>query len=156
VTAVLLYAKTGDTTYARHAMDLMLAMCKSEHWELRGEQDYGMGTGNMMAFVALTYDVTYDLLSAEQRTLVQQRLWLAADRFYHYGWNDLKQYPRRSVRYWQGDPQNNHRWHRLCGYLWGTLAIYGEVPGTGCAAICGAPWPSTAKCRASKVTRRTP
>jgi len=128
-TTVMIYAKTGDERYARKAVDLMTAMCRSEHWEVGGEQDYGMGTGNIMATVALIYDITYDLLSDEQRRLVRRRLWLAADRFYHYGFNDLKRREGRAVRYWQNDPQNNHRWHRLAGYLMGLLAIYGEQPG---------------------------
>jgi hypothetical protein len=129
VTTVLLYAKTGDRKYAQHAIDLMMAMCASEHWELGGEQDYGMGTGNIMATVALIYDTTYDLLSEPQRQIVRKRLWLAADRFYHYGFNEFKKLPNAAVRYWENDPQNNHRWHRLCGYLLGCLAIYGEEPG---------------------------
>jgi len=129
-TTVMVYAKTGDKRYARAAIDLMMAMSRSEHWEVGGEQDYGMGTGNIMATVALIYDITYDLLTEDQRQLVRRRLWLAADRFYHYGFNDLKRNPDRAVRYWQNDPQNNHRWHRLCGYLLGLLAIHGEQPGT--------------------------
>lgn len=129
VTAIMLYAKTGDKGYADHVKGILIPMCKSEHWELGGEQDYGMAAANMMAFVALGYDTIYDLLSEDERALVRKRLWLAADRFYHYGWKDLKKRPKASVRYWQGDPQNNHRWHRLCGYLWGCLAIYGEEPG---------------------------
>ena len=128
-TTVLLYAKTGDKKYARHAIDLMMAMCKSEHWELGGEQDYGMGTGNIMATVAIIYDTTYDLLTEAQRKIVRKRLLLAADRFYNYGFNEFKKLPKAAVRYWQSDPQNNHRWHRLCGYVLGCLAIYGEEPG---------------------------
>ena len=128
-TTVLLYAKTGDKKYAQNAIDLMMAMCQSEHWELGGEQDYGMGTGNIMATVAIIYDTTYDLLTEEQRKIVRKRLWLAADRFYNYGFNEFKKLPKAAVRYWENDPQNNHRWHRLCGYLLGCLAIYGEEPG---------------------------
>ena len=48
---------------------------------------------------------------------------------YNYGFNEFKKIPNASVRYWQQDPQNNHRWHRLCGYMLACLAIYGEEPG---------------------------
>jgi hypothetical protein len=128
-TTILLYAKTGEKKYAQNAIDLMMAMCASEHWELGGEQDYGMGTGNIMATVALIYDTAYDLLTDAQRQTVRKRLWLAADRFYNYGFNEFKKLPKAAVRYWENDPQNNHRWHRLCGYVLGCLAIYGEEPG---------------------------
>ena len=128
-TMALLYAKTGDRTYARNDIDLMMAICKSEHWELGREQDYGMGAGNLMASVALIYDTTYDLLADQQRTVVRRRLWLAADRMYNYGFNEFKKLPSAAVRYWQQNPQNNHRWHGLCGYMLACLAIYGEEPG---------------------------
>jgi hypothetical protein len=42
---------------------------------------------------------------------------------YNYGFNEFKKIPNASVRYWQQDPQNNHRWHRLCGYMLACLAI---------------------------------
>ena len=129
MTTLLLYARTGDRVYARNAIDLMMAICKSEHWEVGGEQDYGMGTGHLMATVALIYDTTYDLLTDAQRNIVRRRLWLAADRMYNYGFNEFKTLPHPDVRYWQQDPQNNHRWHRLCGYMLACLAIYGEEPG---------------------------
>ena len=129
MTTVQLYAKTGDQADARHAIDLMMAICKSEHWEVSDETDYGMGTGHLMATVALIYDTTYDLLTDAQRKIVRSRLWLAADRIYNYGFNELRSCPIRHVRYWEQDPQNNHRWHRLCGYLLACLAIYGEEPG---------------------------
>jgi hypothetical protein len=129
VTTVQLYAKTGEKKYADNAIALMMAMCASEHWELGGEQDYGMGTGNIMATVAIIYDTTYDLLTDAQRATVRKRLWLAADRFYNYGFHEFKKLPKPDVRYWENDPQNNHRWHRLCGYMLGCLAIYGEEPG---------------------------
>ncbi|MGD1002815.1 MAG: DUF4962 domain-containing protein [Candidatus Brocadiia bacterium] len=129
VTTLLLYARTGNQVYARNAIDLMMAICKSEHWELGSEQDYGMGTGHLMATVALIYDTTYDLLTDAQRQIVRHRLWLAADRMYNYGFNEFRKIPNASVRYWEQDPQNNHRWHRLCGYMLACLAIYGEEPG---------------------------
>jgi hypothetical protein len=128
-TTLLLYARTGDRTYAHNAIDLMMAICKSKHWEVSDETDYGMGTGHLMATVALIYDTTYDLLTDAQRQIVRQRLWLAADRMYNYGFNEFKKIPNASVRYWQQDAQNNHRWHRLCGYMLACLAIYGEEPG---------------------------
>jgi hypothetical protein len=128
-TTVLLYARTGDRTYARNAIDFMMALCKSAHWEVGEEQDYGMGTGQLMTTVALIYDTTYNLLTEEQRAVVRRRLWLAADRMYNYGFNEFKKIPHPTVRYWQQDPQNNHRWHRLCGYMLACLAIYGEEPG---------------------------
>ena len=129
MTTLLLYARTGNEVYARNAIELMMAICKSAHWEVSDEEDYGMGTGQLMATVALIYDTTYDLLTDAQRKIVRQRLWLAADRMYNYGFNDFKKIPNASVRYWQQDPQNNHRWHRLCGYMLACLAIYGEEPG---------------------------
>ena len=125
----LLYAKTGDMADAHHAIDLMMAMCKSEHWEVSDETDYGMGTGHLMSTVALIYDTTYDLLTEQQRQIVRHRLWLAADRMYNYGFNEFKKIPNATVRYWQQDSQNNHRWHRVCGYMMACLAIYGEEPG---------------------------
>ena len=129
MTTLLLYARTGNEVYARNAIELMMAICKSAHWEISDEEDYGMGTGQLMATVALIYDTTYDQLTDAQRKIVRQRLWLAADRMYNYGFNDFKKIPNASVRYWQQDPQNNHRWHRLCGYMLACLAIYGEEPG---------------------------
>ena len=125
----LLYAKTGDPADAGHAINLMMAICKSPHWEVSDETDYGMGTGHLMATVALIYDTTYNLLTDEQRQIVRHRLWLAADRMYNYGFNEFKKLPKASVRYWQQDSQNNHRWHRVCGYMLACLAIYGEEPG---------------------------
>ena len=73
----------------------MMAICKSPHWEVSDETDYGMGTGHLMATVALIYDTTYDLLTDAQREIVRHRLWLAADRMYNYGFNEFKKLPKR-------------------------------------------------------------
>lgn len=128
VTAAQWYAFTGDPKWADDEIEFLMAIVASEHWELGGEQDYGMGAANIMASVAIMYDTYYDLLSDAQRKTIQRRLWLAADRFYHYGYTEERKLPNAGVRYWQSDPANNHRWHRLCGYLLGCLAIHGEVP----------------------------
>jgi hypothetical protein len=129
VTAAQYYAFTGDDDYADDEIDFLMAICASEHWELGAERDTGMGAANIMGAVAIMYDTYWHKLTPAQRTTVQQRLWLAADRFHHYGWTTKKKLPNAAARYWQADPQNNHRWHRLCGYLLGCLAVYGEVPG---------------------------
>jgi hypothetical protein len=119
-TKALYYALTGDAQRRRELIDYMEFLLSLEHWEVGSETDAGMGAANMMVGAALAYDVLYHELEPNFRDSFRRKLWLQARRMYYGG---HLQYLDNS-HYWQGDPQNNHRWHRNAGLTLCVLAAW--------------------------------
>jgi hypothetical protein len=126
-TVALHYVLTGDPQSRERAAGYLQYFIAQEHWQLGPEQDAGMGSANIFAGFALTYDWLYNDLDPALREQARQKLLLMARRQYYAGHLQL-----RSVsNYWQQDPQNNHRWHRDAGLSLAVLAVAGDGPGDG-------------------------
>ena len=123
-TIAFLAELSDDPRYRETTKGLLLAMCRSRHFQTGGEVDTGMGAANVLAGCAIGYDVVYQDLTDEERRFVQDKLWLQVQRLYDKGF--LQNSP--GAHYWQQDPQNNHLWHRMAGLLLASLALYGDVP----------------------------
>jgi len=113
---------TGERKSLEHAVGFVRKLLALKHWEEGREQDCGMGAANLMVGAALAYDWLYADLEPDLRTALRQRLLLQARRMFHGG-HLMK---RKGVHYWQPDPQNNHRHHRLAGLALAALAVAGE------------------------------
>ncbi|MEX0886726.1 MAG: DUF4962 domain-containing protein [Phycisphaeraceae bacterium] len=113
------YAITGEQRSFDRALGFLELMLELDHWEVGGEADSGMSHGNLMAGVALIYDVLYNDLAPAFREQVRAKLLEHARRQYYLGHQNIAGGPG----YWQGDTHNNHRWHRNVGLMLAAIAI---------------------------------
>jgi len=114
-TVALHYVLTGDRQSFERTVAFLEFLVGLENWET-GELDCGMGSANIMVGVALAYDWLYHDLDPACRSRCRDKLLLMARRQYYQG-HLMK---LEGTHYWQGDPANNHRFHRDAGL---TLAI---------------------------------
>ena len=114
-TVALHYALTGDKQSFDRTVQFMRFLMGLENWET-AELDCGMSSANIMVGAALAYDWLYNDLEPVFRAQYRDKLLLMARRQYHQG-HLMK---LAGTHYWQGDPANNHRFHRNAGM---TLAI---------------------------------
>ncbi len=118
-TAGMYYLITGDETAKQNAIGFMKLFLETEHWELGRELDSGMSSANIATGAALLYDWMYNDLDPEFRDKFRDKLLLQARRQYYGGHLN----GNNSLGYWQGDPANNHRWHRNSGMALSLLAV---------------------------------
>lgn len=111
---------TGDPDSLRHATTYLRQMEAADVWQGGKERNSGMGAANVLAGAALAYDWLYHDLEPEFREAMRQKLILQARRMYYGGHLNRN----NAMGYWQGDPQNNHRWHRNAGLTLAALAAY--------------------------------
>jgi hypothetical protein len=76
-----------------------------------------------MAMVAILFDVVANDLEPAFRAKVAQKILTHARRLHYFGYKMMSSMP---IKYWQQDPQPNHRWHRGCGMVASLLAIVDE------------------------------
>ncbi|MCZ7648911.1 MAG: heparinase II/III-family protein [Planctomycetota bacterium] len=117
-TAALHYALTGEKSSFEKTKGYMELLLKLPVWEDCPEVDSGMGAANVMIGAALAYDWLYEDLEPEFREAYRTNLLLRARRMYHLGHLQKAD----ATHYWQQDPQNNHRHHRLAGLALCALA----------------------------------
>jgi len=118
-TAGMYYLMTGDETAKQNALGFMKLFLETENWELGSERDAGMSSANIATGAALLYDWMYDDLTPEFREKYRAKLLKQARRQYYGGHLN----GNKSNGYWQGDPANNHRWHRNSGMVLSLLAV---------------------------------
>lgn len=123
-TVVMHYAITGNKESYKKALGFMKEFLAQEHWEGtgngKGEQDCGMSAANIMIGAGMALDVLWHDLDPEFREQYRKKCILQARRMFHYG--HLRN--TKATHYWQGDPANNHRWHRNAGIASCLLAAY--------------------------------
>ncbi len=119
-TVALHYALTDDQDSFEKAHGFMEMLLALPHWETGRELDSGMSAANIMIGAALCYDWLYNDLDPEFREQFRLKL-LYQSRAMYYG-GHLRKNP--GTHYWQGDPANNHRWHRDAGLALCVLAAY--------------------------------
>ena len=126
-TVALHYAITGDKKSYDKALGFMKEFLAQEHWEKKGpksEIDCGMSAANIMVGAGMALDVLWNDLEPAFREEFRKKCILQARRMYHYG--HLRN--TKATHYWQGDPANNHRWHRNAGIASCLLAAYTGAP----------------------------
>ncbi|MDA3873194.1 MAG: heparinase II/III family protein [Kiritimatiellae bacterium] len=111
---------TGDATSKGHAISYLKQMEAADVWQGGKELNSGMGAANVLAGASLAFDWLYHDLEPEFREAMRQKLILQARRMYYGGHLNRN----NATGYWQGDPQNNHRWHRNAGLTLAALAVY--------------------------------
>ncbi len=116
---------TEDPKSLAQAKEFFKFFIELEQWEEGSEFDCGMSSANIMIGVALAYDILYHELEETFREKARKKLLLMARRQYYHGHMGLA----KSTQYWQGDPANNHRWHRNAGMVLATLAAADDVNG---------------------------
>ena len=119
-TVALHYVLTGDKQSFERTVAFMKFLLELDHWETGSELDSGMSAANIMVGAALAFDWLHDDLEPEFREAFRRKLLYHARAMYHGG--HLRKNP--GTHYWQGDPQNNHRWHRNAGMALCVLAAY--------------------------------
>ena len=123
-TVALHYLLTGDPKSLANARGFLEKLLAVPDWETGEEANCGMGAANLMLGFALAFDWTYNDLDEKFRETCRQRLLLQARRMLYAG----HQQKQAGTHYWQQDPQNNHRQHRLAGLVLGTLAAASGDP----------------------------
>jgi hypothetical protein len=117
-TVALHFVLTGDAKSLENTVGFLRKLNDLPNWETGEELDSGMSAANIMVGAALAYDWTYNELDPAFRDAFRLTLQRHARAMYHGG--HLMKNP--GVHYWQGDPQNNHRWHRDAGLTLCALA----------------------------------
>ena len=124
-TVSLHYILTGDKNSFEKAMGYLKFLEPLPEWESAPEINSGMSSANIMIGAALTFDLLYNDIPADFREKFRQKLWYMA-RAQYYGGHLMK---LPGNHYWQGDPQNNHRWHRDAGLLMAVASAATGDPG---------------------------
>jgi hypothetical protein len=119
-TVALHYLLTGDRSSFNDAVGYMELLLRLPHWETGKERDSGMSSANVMIGAALAYDWLHDDLDPDFRERFRRKL-LHMARAQYYGGHLNR---NKATGYWQGDPANNHRWHRDAGMVLAVLAAY--------------------------------
>ncbi len=114
------YLMTGDEASAAASVGYLKFLLGLENWETGPERDSGMSSANVMIGAALVFDWIHDKLEPEFREQFRRKLILMARRQYYGGHLNRGGGPG----YWQGDPQNNHRWHRNAGMTLAAIAAW--------------------------------
>ena len=113
------YAITGNQTSFNRTKGYLDSFLAQPQWETGTEDDSGMGAGNILLGAAIAYDVLHDDLSVSYRSQFRTKLLDQARKMYHLG--HLQK--NADSKYWQQDPQNNHRWHRNGGLALAVLTV---------------------------------
>ncbi len=111
---------TGDKTSRQRSIGYMKMLLDLEHWETGRERDSGMSSANVLIGAALSYDWLYHELEAGFREKFRAKL-LHMARAQYYGGHLNR---NKALAYWQGDPANNHRWHRDAGMVLAALVAH--------------------------------
>ena len=123
-TVAMHYVLTGDKQSLEDVKGFLAHFAKTDPWESGNELDSGMSSANICIGAALAFDWCYNDLDPAFREEFRKLLWEKARRQYHGG--HMMKNPDH--HYWQGDPQNNHRWHRNAGMVLCALAAARGAP----------------------------
>ena len=117
------YALDRDPAVKETIVAILEMMLKEEHWARAKELDSNMGAGCLMMMTAVLYDTVYNDLDPALRAQLAKKLHTHARRLFYLGHKELA---LDVPKYWQQDPQPNHRWYRARGLASCLLAIADE------------------------------
>jgi hypothetical protein len=121
--AALGYLFERDPAALKSITAALETLLQEEHWALTKELDCNMGAACNMLMAALLFDAVHDDLDPAFRARVAQKLLVHARRMFWLGHKMLCTMP---IKYWQQDPQPNHRWYRAAGLAACVLAVADE------------------------------
>lgn len=122
-----------DPAVLQGIVDTLEFMLAQPHWANTRELDHSMGAACNLHAVALLFDAAHDDLSPDLRARVAARLLVQARRLYYLG---FQQRGIGIIKYWQQDPQPNHRWYRTRAMAAALLSIADE-PGIDASFMLG-------------------
>lgn len=114
------YALDPDPVILQNIVGLLEMMLDQPHWAVAAELDCTMGAGNNMFMAGLLFDTVAADLEPGFRRRFEEKLLTHARRMFYLGHRKLA---LNTIKYWQQDPQNNHRWHRNAGMAASLLSI---------------------------------
>lgn len=114
------YALDPDPAIKQTIIAILTVMLEQPYWADAVELDSNMGAGNNMFMTALLFDAVANDLDPELRRQLEEKLFIHARRMFYLGHKKLAV---DTIKYWQQDPQNNHRWHRNAGLAACLLAV---------------------------------
>lgn len=117
------YAIERDPSVKQAIVDILTMMLEAPAWADTAEYDANMGAGENMMMTGLLFDAVYNDLEPDFRAKMAAKILTQSRRMYYLGHQKLGLMP---IKYWQGDPANNHRWHRDAGLSACMLAIADE------------------------------
>ena len=117
------YALDKDPAIKKKIVDTLTDMLNAPYWANVPELDNSMGAACNMFVVALLYDTVYNDLDPDLRARLAQKIFTHARRMYYLG---HKQLSVNVIKYWQFDPQPNHRWYRDMGLAACVLSVADE------------------------------
>jgi hypothetical protein len=117
------YSLDKDPAIKQDILDILNMMVDEPYWADSAELDSNMGAGVNMLMVAVLYDAVYNDVDADFRAKMDAKILTHARRLYYLG---FQQKVIGVVKYWQQDPQPNHRWYRIAGELSCLLVLNGE------------------------------
>jgi len=117
------YALDHDPAIKQKIIDTLTEMLNQPYWTDGEELDSNMGAACNMMMVALLYDSIYNDLEPAFRSQMAAKILLHARRMYYLGHKGLSVMP---LKYWQQDPQNNHRWYGDMGLAACVLVVADE------------------------------
>ncbi|PTX99737.1 hypothetical protein DB346_18125 [Verrucomicrobia bacterium LW23] len=118
------YALTKDAAILANIKEWLTVLLEQEHWADTAELDSNMGAACNMLMAGALYDAAYNELEPEFRARFAAKLLLHARRMHYLGHKQLSLMP---IKYWQQDPQPNHRWYRARGLAACVLPIADEA-----------------------------
>ena len=119
----IFYSLTKDPKLKDAIVSVFDMMMAQPYWANTQELDSSMGGACNMLMMALLFDAVCNDLDPAYRAKVADSINTHARRLYYLG------FMQRSLlanKYWQQDPQPNHRWYRIAGEMSSLLAIQGE------------------------------
>lgn len=121
--AAVAYVIDRDPAVLKAITEALTVMLDQPHWAATKELDSSMGAGCNMLMTGLLYDAVRDDLEPEFRAKLAAKLLVHVRRLH---WLGFKQLCTGSIKYWQQDPQPNHRWYRIAGVASCLLAVADE------------------------------
>jgi len=117
------YHLSKDATIKAKILSILTLMLEQPYWSDTSDLDSNMGAGNNMLMVGLLYDAVCTELEPEFRTKLAAKILTHVRRMWYLGHQQLAV---GTIKYWQQDPLNNHRWHRNAGLAACLLSIADE------------------------------
>ena len=104
-------------------VELLTIMLNEPYWADAADLDSNMGAGNNMLMVGVLFDAVCSELEPDLRAKLAAKMLTHVRRMWYLG---HQQKAVGTIKYWQQDPMNNHRWHRNAGMAACLLAIADE------------------------------
>lgn len=117
------YSLDKDPATKQNIIDILTMMKDQPYWNDSAELDSNMGCSVNMLMMAVLFDAVCNDLEPAFRAQVADAILTHARRMYYLG---FMQKSLIKNKYWQQDPQPNHRWYRIAGTVASLIVLDGE------------------------------